>query len=108
MCANLSEETSGEYNVMLHHGVWTAQRYVNAEPEGAPHRRMEVADPLAARRERPLQPLGSQSPRHDRTCSGGVMTASASGVASSLSRPSLASRLRSELGAASSLSRPSR
>lgn len=32
VCANLSEDTSADFNVMMHRGVWTAQRYVNMQP----------------------------------------------------------------------------
>ena len=35
VCANLTEETSGDFNVMMHRGVWTAQRYANVQPEGS-------------------------------------------------------------------------
>lgn len=35
VCANLTEETSGDFNVMMHRGVWTAQRYVNVQPAGS-------------------------------------------------------------------------
>jgi hypothetical protein len=35
VCANLTEEGAGQFNVILRHGSWVAQRFVNREPRGA-------------------------------------------------------------------------
>ena len=35
VCANLSEEEAGDFNVMLRDGTWTAQRFTSLQPAGS-------------------------------------------------------------------------